>query len=92
MAANLGYCGLDRRRQALDGGEIRSCWEAGDTAAMTAGVLAVPVGAPVSSRARLDFIELDPSVAERAAAPTIGNPALPSTAEPRWSLWGDPDA
>lgn len=91
VAANLGFCGLDRRRQALDGGEIRSCWEAGD-AALTPGPVATSAVPSATPRARLDFIEIDPSVAERAVIPTIGGPALPPTGEPRWSLWGDPDA
>lgn len=91
VAANLGYCGLDRRRQALDGGEIRACWEAGDPASVNPGVPAAPVAMHAAPRARLDFIELDPSVAERAVLPTIGSPALPLTGEPRWSLWGEPD-
>ena len=29
MAAQLGYCGLDRRRLPLAGTELRGCWEAG---------------------------------------------------------------
>ncbi|MFL5674996.1 MAG: hypothetical protein ACJ779_08320 [Chloroflexota bacterium] len=28
MAAQLGYCGLDRDRRPLRGDEIRPCWEA----------------------------------------------------------------
>ena len=28
VAANLGYCGLDRTHAALTGDEIRPCWEA----------------------------------------------------------------
>jgi hypothetical protein len=28
VAAQLGYCGLDRHRQPLAGDEIRPCWEA----------------------------------------------------------------
>jgi hypothetical protein len=27
VAANLGYCGLDRTREPLHGDEIRPCWE-----------------------------------------------------------------
>ena len=30
VAAQLGYCGLDRQRQPLRGDEIRACWEALD--------------------------------------------------------------
>jgi hypothetical protein len=28
VAGNLGFCGLDPRRQPLDGDAIRGCWEA----------------------------------------------------------------
>jgi hypothetical protein len=31
VAAQLGYCGLDRRRLPLAGTELRGCWEAGLT-------------------------------------------------------------
>lgn len=91
VAANLGYCGLDRRRQPLDGGEIRSCWEAGDIAT---AMPSLPV-TTATPRARLDFVEIDPSTmsrAERAVGSTIVSPTLPATSEPGWSLWGDPDA
>jgi hypothetical protein len=27
VAARVGYCGLDRRRQPLEGDEVRACWE-----------------------------------------------------------------
>lgn len=94
VAANLGYCGLDRRRRPLDGGEIRSCWEAGDIA--TAGPAPSGVPAPgATPRARLDFVEIAPSAlprTERLVGPTIVSPTLPATNEPGWSLWGDPDA
>jgi hypothetical protein len=33
VAAQLGYCGLDRQRQPLTGNEIRACWESGPDAA-----------------------------------------------------------
>jgi hypothetical protein len=29
VAAQLGYCGLDRRRLPLAGTELRGCWDAG---------------------------------------------------------------
>ena len=29
VAARVGYCGLDRRRQPLRGDEVRACWEDG---------------------------------------------------------------
>jgi hypothetical protein len=36
VAAQLGYCGLDRQRKPLRGDEIRACWEAGAGAAESA--------------------------------------------------------
>lgn len=39
VAANVGFCGLDRARLPLRGDEIRECWEEGlRVAAPTAGV------------------------------------------------------
>jgi hypothetical protein len=29
VAARVGFCGLDRRRQPLHGDEVRACWEDG---------------------------------------------------------------
>ena len=29
VAARVGYCGLDRRRQPLEGDDVRACWEDG---------------------------------------------------------------
>ena len=29
MAARVGYCGLDRRHEPLQGDEVRVCWEDG---------------------------------------------------------------
>ncbi len=39
VAAQLGYCGLDRERRPLRGNEIRACWEAA-----TVPVEAAPAG------------------------------------------------
>src|SRR5258705_11992729 len=39
VAAQLGYCGLDRERRPLRGTEIRACWEAS-----TVPIEAVPSG------------------------------------------------
>jgi hypothetical protein len=33
VAARVGFCGLDRRREPLQGDEIRGCWEDGALAA-----------------------------------------------------------
>jgi hypothetical protein len=50
VAAQLGYCGLDRRRLPLAGTELRGCWEAGPGRALDA-----PGGAP-----REPFDDLEP--------------------------------
>jgi hypothetical protein len=34
VAARVGYCGLDRRREPLQGDEVRVCWEDGSVAAV----------------------------------------------------------
>lgn len=85
VAARLGYCGLDRKRQPLAGDEIRACWEAWPGGAM-AHPEAVTIGpaAPVDAPGRREFIEVG-----RADEP----PLVPvdAHAEPRWDLWGDLD-
>ncbi|HEX5590507.1 MAG TPA: hypothetical protein VFX65_09480 [Candidatus Limnocylindrales bacterium] len=45
VAAQLGYCGLDRRRLPLAGTELRGCWEAGAVRAADAAPGALPAGA-----------------------------------------------
>lgn len=77
MAGSLGYCALDRRRDPLVGDEIRSCWEAAETAAL---VRSGP-GAPWTPAG---FIEMDDALPPTATAS--------GSSEPGWSLWGDPEA
>jgi hypothetical protein len=104
VAGSLGYCGLDRRRQALVGDEIRSCWEAWPAGADPA--LATPVmslsaadgmTAPVRAE-RLEFVEVrarpivEPApVATEPATPPPASvpPPVPPRDQPGWSLWGD---
>ena len=63
VAAQLGYCGLDRRRAPLVGDEIRACWES--TPALAGALPNVVLAATVTSTgtsdrpARRDFIEID---------------------------------
>src|SRR6187402_2709818 len=76
VAAQVGYCGLDRRRAPLQGDEIRSCWEPGGVAASSAA--AVPVFVPLGAvrgdgeslaSTRRDFVEVrsdDPVVTPAA--------------------------
>jgi hypothetical protein len=67
VAAQLGYCGLDRQRRPLTGDEIRPCWEAAD--ATGAAIPALPGVGPVwplipdddrTSVRPLQFVEVPP--------------------------------
>ena len=99
VAANLGYCGLDPRRQPLAGDEIRACWEAGAVAPSDDETPRIPViqtADGASARPRLDFIELEaaPPTAARQTPPSMSSDAPPpieplAPPEGRWSLWGD---
>ena len=76
VAAQLGYCGLDRQRTPLRGDEIRACWEAGAAAAeagSTTGARPPIVRAddpddrtPVR---RLEFVEVRSTPVEARSAP-----------------------
>jgi hypothetical protein len=98
VAGQLGYCGLDRQRRPLNGDEIRPCWEAADAASIN--VPALPGVGPVwplepgetrTAVRSIDFVEVEPGPPDVAADPIV-LPVLPSTGEPRWSLWGDAEA
>jgi hypothetical protein len=109
VAAQLGYCGLDRQRRPLTGEEIRPCWEAAD--ATGAAIPSLPGVGPVWPVAPdedrtgvrpLEFVEV-PSNAVRAVttSPDESAAAEPATGanfvtsaggEPRWILWGEPEA
>jgi len=58
VAANIGYCGLDRTRRPLSGEEIRSCWE--QALAATARVdetdVLTPAYVPTAGRADLNLL------------------------------------
>ena len=112
VAAQLGYCGLDRDRRPLTGEEIRPCWEAAD--ASGTAIPALPgVGQvwpldEVDDRTivrPLEFVEVEMArLGANSAAPltVTAQPdfdqtptgAVPqaSFTEPRWSLWGEPEA
>jgi hypothetical protein len=91
VAAQLGYCGLDRRRLPLVGDEIRACWEplpADSSHAMTAGPSPVHAPDPSADTPRhRSFIEVG-----GAEAPVPGSQAQLPPPESRWSLWGDPES
>ena len=51
VVANVGYCGLDRRRSPLRGDEVRACWDGVAPIALAVrsavtGEVALPVVAP----------------------------------------------
>lgn len=57
MAAQLGYCGLDRARAPLSGAEIRPCWEAGASVPADPA-RPLPVGRAMEPGARRQFVEI----------------------------------
>jgi hypothetical protein len=85
VAAKIGFCGLDPRRQPLDGDEIRPCWEAGSSAtAPSIGAVAPPESVAGSTRAAsgLAFIEVVPTPAVGASPSQSGVPAVEASAAP----------
>jgi hypothetical protein len=82
VASQLGYCGLDRQRQPLNGDEIRACWEAADASRTTVpalpGVGPVWPLEPTGDRATvrpIEFVEVKAAPARDAnteAAATAG--------------------
>jgi len=91
VAAQLGYCGLDRHRLPLAGDEIRACWEPMPADAGHASAVGPrPPHAPGTSTdppLHRSFIEVD-----GAEAPAAAPPAPPPSPEGRWSLWGEPES
>ena len=88
VAAQLGYCGLDRKRAPLVGDEIRPCWEA--AVGMPAVAEVVPlttvagrtpsasVPAPIDDvPATLDFIEVGTEATMAESAPVARKDAAP---------------
>lgn len=101
IAANLGYCGLDRLRQPLRGDELRGCWAARPDEAWPAPAVPVTRAAARDERPRLEFVPLDASAgsATRAGARTsvtarpddltaLNRPAA-TTTDPPAGFWGD---
>jgi len=103
VAGQLGYCGLDPRRQPLTGEEIRGCWEGWPAgSATTSTPLTIPPARTSDAdRRALAFVEVTPATdvsedGDAAEAPVAGtvppvSGALPPASEPRWDLWGDAD-
>ena len=105
VAAQLGYCGLDRERRPLRGDEIRACWDASTVQIEVDPVNpARPVPLPLHPAdagtpvRKLEFVEVNAELVKasrqsRASAPEPVMAPAPSVSldpgEPRWSLWGD---
>jgi hypothetical protein len=78
VAGSLGYCGLDARREPLNGDEIRSCWE-------TAPLPYAPtIGATPVTSVRTDPGHLRDALPVVAPLPPDGDAVAP-----RWSLFDD---
>ncbi len=97
VAAQLGYCGLDRRRLPLRGDEIRACWEAPIAAVETPAEPPPPL---TVERRVTGFVPValpgDPTPAPVATATTkrpprdaLALPVVPPPIEERRGLWGD---
>ena len=101
VAAQLGYCGLDRTRQPLTGAEIRGCWEAWPAGESAPAVpLTIGPARPATEGAHpREFVEVGSGGIVDGADVTASEPttvelapaALAPAGEPGWSLWGDPD-
>lgn len=103
MAAQIGYCGLDRQRKPLRGDEIQACWESIDAPGATppptlTAATAWPLepGQDRTAVRLLEFVEVRAEVPGEGATAGAGLPAdgpldalLAAGVEPRWSLWGD---
>jgi hypothetical protein len=95
IAAQIGFCGLDRQRRALRGDEIRGCWEAATFEAEPGGggrEAATGAGsARTDVRRHIEFVPIDgirtPPPAPSTPAGTPESPA-PRTG-PRFGLWAE---
>lgn len=102
VAGGLGLCGLDVRRAALRGDEIRTCWTAPDppVSVPPEGRPVVPVaviagGSPATHEAARGRTFVPVGEPERAPAPVAtADPPAPAAPPPErpWSLWGDAEA
>jgi hypothetical protein len=93
VAAQLGYCGLDRQRRPLRGDEIRGCWEAAiaPLEAATTPIHRTPAAAPDieldrTPVRRLEFVEVGTTAPATTStgrrAPTPARRKRTGTAEP----------
>jgi hypothetical protein len=102
VAARIGYCGLDRAREPLSGGEVRSCWVGrplvhdDDATPARPAEPPVPVSPPTEPYLS-GFVPLDPPVSPKREAPAPPPPEVaaslpaPSPASDGL-LWADLEA
>ena len=90
VAAQLGYCGLDRQRRPLPGDEIRACWEGGPASrrAPAAGLpnRPRPTDLPDDDRTpvrKLEFVEVRCSRPAASATAGDGGPEAGTRPGPR---------
>lgn len=97
VAAQIGYCGLDRRRLPLRGDEMRACWEA----ATATPIMAAPEGVDTAEppqivrtgvRAR-EFVPVEvPAATVQRAEPHVAAVAAGTLADgDRVTLWAEPE-
>ena len=99
VAAQIGYCGLDRQRSPLQGDEIRACWESLDAPGATppprqTAATAWPLepGLDRTVVRLLEFVEVRDEGRRDDPEPLPAPALLADPSEPRWSLWGDAEA
>lgn len=95
VASGLGLCGLDPRRLALRGSEIRECWVAPAFRAEAEPERAVarPVAAPGDPDAQRGrtFVPVGEVLPAREPAVAASAASTGAPANGAWSLWGDLD-
>ena len=99
LAANVGYCGLDRRRLPLTGSELRGCWTAVEPLAELGDAPAAEPGAADPGVRLRGFVPVEDLVlpARATSAATVGAPPA-ATIESidawlnRATLFGDAEA
>lgn len=97
VASQLGYCGLDRQRQPLNGDEIRACWEAADATRTTVpalpGVGPVWPLEPVGDRTivrPIEFVEVRAATAPDTASQPTARPGAIAADRPDQAILGAP--
>jgi hypothetical protein len=94
VANGLGMCGLDPRRLALTGAEMRACWAAPDPVEEAGpGLPLIPLAGrdtDVTGRRPRTFVPVDELDAPPAPEPLAVVVPAPAARPPTsWSLWGE---